>query len=91
MYSHNVDAMLIAEYIGFPIVNGMASCVPPGWNFSNPAQVDYLNRVEEYTEKHHLGNVCLLDLATLAWSRCGKLRRRTTLQRKLESRDGSRH
>ncbi|MEJ8859987.1 hypothetical protein WKW79_35950 [Variovorax robiniae] len=68
VYSHNVDAMLIAEYIGHPTINGMASFVPPEWKFSAPANGDYAERVQAYVATHRIQGLCTLDLQTLSWS-----------------------
>lgn len=68
IYSHNVDAMLIAEYQNVPTVNGMASFVPPGWDFGEPARADYLSRISAYVAKHKIPDLCLLNLRTRTWS-----------------------
>ena len=68
VYSHNVDAMLIAETIRLPTINGFATFVPPQWNLNNPAQHDYPARVRAYAKAHNITGLCGLDLRTLRWS-----------------------
>lgn len=67
LYPHNVDAMLIAEYMHLPTINGFASFNPPDWNFSEPANADYPVRVGEYAKAHGLKGLCKLDLISKQW------------------------
>lgn len=66
VYSHNVDAMLIAELIDLPTVNGMSTFVPKGWDLAFQAP-DYRNRVRTFAEHHGVRQLCGLDLRTLRW------------------------
>lgn len=66
-YAHNVSAMLIAELIRLPTINGIASFNPPDWNFDNPNGADYPRRIAQYAERHKVGGLCRLDLETQAW------------------------
>jgi hypothetical protein len=66
-YAHNVSAMLIAELIRLPTINGVASFNPPDWNFENPNGDDYLQRIARYADRHKVGGLCRLDLETQAW------------------------
>lgn len=66
-YAHNVSAMLIAETVHLPTVNGVASFNPKDWNFGFPNNADYDERVRAYTQVHKLKNVCKLELNTLTW------------------------
>lgn len=66
-YAHNVSAMLIAEIVHIPTVNGVASFNPKDWNFGFPNNADYDERVRAYTQSHKLNNVCKLELNTLTW------------------------
>lgn len=68
IYAHNVSAMLIAEKIRLPTINGMASFNPKDWNFSYPNRPDYDQRIRQYSESHKLSNVCKLDLKSKTWS-----------------------
>ncbi len=67
IYPHNVTAMMIAEQIQIPTINGIASFNPPDWNFSNPNNSDYDVRVLTYVKKHGITNLCKLDLNTKQW------------------------
>ncbi|MTV40742.1 DUF7024 domain-containing protein [Duganella radicis] len=67
LYPHNVDAMLIAELVHLPTINGFASFNPPDWNFAAPAAPDYLLRVQAYAKTHQLQGLCQLDLTSKRW------------------------
>jgi len=69
IYRHNVDAMLIAEYIHLPTINGFSSFNPPEWSFEHPERADYRERVKHYREKLGVHGLCSLDLQTMSWSR----------------------
>ncbi len=64
-YSHNVQAMLIADKIGLPTVNGIATFMPPDW----PGLYDdgYPNRVQQYIQSHQLKDICALDMQNVRW------------------------
>jgi hypothetical protein len=68
LYPHNVDAMIIAERVHLPTINGYASFNPPDWNFGSPTRPDYLLRVQQYTRTHKLKGVCQLDLSDKQWN-----------------------
>lgn len=69
MYSHNVAAMYIAQIVGIPTINGIASFDPPDWDFGYPARPDYDERAEAYVRRHKLIDVCRLDIAKKSWKR----------------------
>lgn len=66
-YPHNVSAMLIAQIVGAPTINGFASFNPPDWNFSRPYADDYDVRVSDYINKYDIKNICKLDLNSKRW------------------------
>jgi hypothetical protein len=66
-YAHNVSAMLIAELHHLPTINGVASFNPPDWNFENPNAPDYINRIRDYAQRHHVSGLCKLDLEAKRW------------------------
>jgi hypothetical protein len=68
LYSPNVDAMLIAEIVHVPTLNGYSSYTPPDWDFSDFTAPDYQARVTNYATKHNLQGLCGLDLNKLQWS-----------------------
>jgi len=67
VYPNNVDAMMIAERVNLPTINGFASFNPSDWDFAYPNNPDYLARIEHYAALHQLTGLCRLDLATLHW------------------------
>jgi hypothetical protein len=67
LYPHNVDAMMIAELVNLPTINGFASFNPPDWDFAGPDLPDYPARVERYAARYDLTGLCRLDLGTLSW------------------------
>lgn len=67
IYAHNVSAMLIAELLRMPTINGFASFNPPDWNMADPNDATYDQRVADYLKKHDIQNVCKLELATKQW------------------------
>lgn len=68
IYAHNVSAMLIAELLRMPTINGFASFNPPDWDLANPNNGDYDQRVRIYLDKHAIADVCKLDLASKRWT-----------------------
>ncbi|MDD5175813.1 MAG: hypothetical protein PHQ05_05270 [Sterolibacterium sp.] len=66
-YAHNVSAMIIAQMIRIPTINGVASFNPPDWNFGFPNNPDYAERVSAYAKKHGLVGLCRLDLNSKQW------------------------
>ncbi len=68
-YAHNVSAMLIAELVRLPTVNGVASFNPADWNFGFPNNSDYDQRVRAYTDKHGLSSICKFDLEARLWTK----------------------
>ncbi|GGC64651.1 hypothetical protein [Undibacterium terreum] len=68
LYRHNVEAMVISEYINLPTINGFSSFNPPDWNFSAADRDDYSARVETYRAAHQIKGLCALDLQTHRWS-----------------------
>ena len=67
LYSHNVDAMLVAGLIGLRTINGFSTFNPPGWNFAEPGQPSYTGRVWTYVQERGLRGVCALNLREMTW------------------------
>lgn len=65
LYRQNVQAMLIADKINLPTLNGFASINPPDWAFTQDD--GYLQRVADYVSRHHLTGVCRYDLTRNKW------------------------
>jgi hypothetical protein len=68
IYSANVDAMLIAQLIHLPTINGTGTFVPPDFDLFNADRPDYRQRVEQYATRYHLAHLCALDPRTMRWS-----------------------
>lgn len=70
LYSHNVDAMFLAERWRLPTINGFSTFTPPNWNFSEPQASDYDARVRAYAKKYDLRGLCRLDVRSpKIWTR----------------------
>jgi hypothetical protein len=67
-YVGAVDAMLLAEMLRLPTINGMASFQPAGWDLQAPFNPTYQARVMRYAEAHRLNGLCALDLKAFRWS-----------------------
>jgi hypothetical protein len=68
IYRHNVEAMLIAEYVNLPTINGFSTFNPPDWRFDYPTRPDYPARVAEYGARHNLQGLCGLDMEPMRWT-----------------------
>jgi hypothetical protein len=66
-YAHSVTAMMLAQKLGMPTINGVASFTPKDWNFGAPNQANYDDRVFFYARKYDIRNLCKLDLNTKQW------------------------
>jgi hypothetical protein len=65
--SLQIDAMLIAERLALPTVNGYSGFTPPGWRLENPAAPDYPDLVNRWSAAHGLSQVCTLALTEKRW------------------------
>ena len=68
MYAHNVTAILLAQFIEIPTINGIASFNQADWNFDHPNKSDYDERIFVYSKKHGITNLCKLDLNSKKWT-----------------------
>ncbi len=62
-----IDAMLIAERLTLPTVNGYSGFTPPGWHLENPQAPQYPDLVDRWTAAHGLSHVCTLNLPAGQW------------------------
>ena len=68
LYPHNVVAMLLAERLALPTINGFSTFNPPDWDFADPLRPDYETRVRAYAHAHAIEpGLCRLDLLTRRW------------------------
>jgi hypothetical protein len=73
IYSHNVDAMLLAALSGLRTPNGFSTFNPPGWDFGGPNRADYPARLRTYVEAHGIADgLCAVDFARLRWAGPGE-------------------
>jgi hypothetical protein len=67
-YNHNTEAMLVAEVLGLPTINGISTFNPPLWPGSYPPRPEYLEAVRRHARAHGLEDgLCGLDLQRFAW------------------------
>jgi hypothetical protein len=68
LYPHNVTAMMIAQIVKIPTINGFASFNPQDWVFGFPYKDDYDQRVIYYAKQHNIEGLCRLNLNNKSWS-----------------------
>lgn len=57
-----IDAMLIAQRVAVPTINGYSGFNPPGWNLGNPSAPEYLDNIESWASANHLRQPCALQI-----------------------------
>lgn len=64
-----IDAMLIAQKVGLPTINGYSGWLPKGWIFMYPEKNPvYFQQVSAWLEKHSFaGKVIALDMTNKTW------------------------
>jgi len=74
-YAHNVSAMMIAQMVNIPTINGMASFIPkdydlvgPNGTAFSPNSQEYADKVQRYIEKYKIENICKLNLNDKKWT-----------------------
>ncbi len=68
VYNHNTEAMLVAEYLRLPTVNGISTFNPPGWPDGLPGTPEYAANIRRYAASHGLQGLCGLNLRSFAWT-----------------------
>ena len=66
-YAHSVTAMMLAQALGIPTINGVASFTPKDWNLGAPLQENYDHRAFSYARKYGVQHLCKLDLNSKQW------------------------
>lgn len=68
-FETQIDAMLIADKVGVPTINGYTGYNPKGWNLENVYDAGYVAAVYSWEGEKGLGpGACRLDLAGMTWS-----------------------
>jgi len=67
-YNHNSEAMLVAEVLGLPTINGISTFNPPRWPDGNAGDADYAAAVRAYAKAWGVTGLCALDLRSFTWS-----------------------
>ena len=68
-YVSTIDAMLIAQHVSLPTVNGYSGQFPPGYDFLDPAAEGYADRVHVWAAAHGVSEgLCSYDRFTQLWS-----------------------
>ncbi len=68
VYNHNTEAMLIAEVLSLPTINGISTFNPPHWPGGFPPQPEYLDAVRRYAQAWGVEEgLCGLDLQRFTW------------------------
>jgi hypothetical protein len=67
-----VDAILIAQRVGLPTVNGYSGLAPPGWPLGDVKNSAYRSQVWEWANDHQLADrLCEYDVTRREWSNLG--------------------
>lgn len=67
-YNHNTEAMLLAEVLRLPTINGISTFNPPLWPEQIPEDPGYLPAVRAYAAAYGVTGLCALDLRRFTWS-----------------------
>ena len=67
-YHDNVAAMLIADRIDLPTINGFASFLPPHWALSSIPPATYADRVATYVDANRIERLCSYDIDAASWN-----------------------
>jgi hypothetical protein len=67
VYNHNTEAMLVAQVLGLPTINGISTFNPPLWPDGLTGTPEYLAAVRRYAAAHRLEGLCGLDLQRFTW------------------------
>jgi hypothetical protein len=57
-----IDAMFISLNHSIPTLNGYSAWWPDQWALANPQEPGYSGVVEQWIARHHLRDVCELDI-----------------------------
>ncbi len=66
-YNHNTEAMLVAEVLRLPTINGISTFNPPGWPDGLAESTEYRAAVRAWAARWQLQGLCGLDLQRFTW------------------------
>jgi hypothetical protein len=67
-YAHNVTAIMIAQIVKIPTINGIASFSPKDGVFAYPYKNDYDQRIIYYAKNKKIKGLCRLDINDKTWT-----------------------
>ena len=68
-YESQIDAMLAAQKLGLPTINGYTAYHPAGWALANVGEPGYEEAALIWADSHSVARgLCRLDLGTMRWS-----------------------
>ena len=68
-FEYQSEAMMLAQVVGLPTLNGNSSWYPPGWDVMRDTTAPgYLAGVAQWIAKNRLQHVCRLDASSAQWS-----------------------
>ena len=68
----HIDAMRLAQRFGIPTLNGYSGGNPPGWDFGNVWEPDYIDKLKIWArDKGVAGPLCLYDATVKTWRDLG--------------------
>jgi hypothetical protein len=69
-FEPQIDAMLVAQRVSVPTINGYTAYRPAGWTLVVPSAATYGAAVNAWSAAHHLDTgLCHLDLTSTRWGR----------------------
>lgn len=68
----HIDAMRLAQRFGIPTLNGYSGGNPPGWDFGNVWEGNYIDKLKTWSRNEGVaGPLCLYDATTKTWRDLG--------------------
>jgi hypothetical protein len=64
----NIQAMQVADRANLPTINGVATFIPPDWNFKRDPADTYTARIGAYAKAHHITGLCQYDITAGRWT-----------------------
>jgi hypothetical protein len=67
-WEYQADAMVIAQVLRVPTLNGYLTWLPDGWTLERPDDARYAGGVSDWIARHRLQGVCWLDPVKGVWA-----------------------